>query len=64
MKSDALMKVTTTTSKKDIVKQIIIDGEIKRFTAEETIHQHGIKCEKAVITRMTSLVIIASLFFV
>jgi hypothetical protein len=61
------MKVTTTTSKKDIVKQIIIDGEIKRFTAEETlaaIHQHGIKCEKAVITRMTSLVIIASLFFV
>ena len=37
------MKVTT----KDCVKQLIIDGEIKRFTAEETlaaIHQHGIKC--------------------
>jgi hypothetical protein len=32
---------------RDLIKQIIIDGEIKRFTAEETlivIHKHGIKC--------------------
>jgi hypothetical protein len=45
------MKVTT----KDCVKQIIIDGEIKRFTAEETlaaIHQHGIKCG---LTRLKQL---------
>ena len=47
------MKVTTTS--KDLVKQIIIDGEIKRFTAEETlaaIHQHGIKCG---LTRLKQL---------
>ena len=45
------MKVTT----RDIIKQIIIDGEIKRFTAEETlraIHQHGIKCG---LTRLKQL---------
>jgi hypothetical protein len=45
------MKVTT----KDIIKQIVIDGEIKRFTAEETlrvIHQHGIKCG---LTRLKQL---------
>src|ERR1051325_1460953 len=44
------MKVTT----RDIIKQIIIDGEIKRFTAEETlraIHQHG----KCVLTRLKQL---------
>ena len=45
------MKVTT----RDMIKQIIIDGEIKRFTAEETlraIHQHGIKCG---LTRLKQL---------
>ena len=45
------MKVTT----RDIIKQIVIDGEIKRFTAEETlraIHQHGIKCG---LTRLKQL---------
>jgi hypothetical protein len=45
------MKVST----KDCVKQIIADGEIKRFTAEETlaaIHQHGIKCG---LTRLKQL---------
>jgi hypothetical protein len=50
-----LMKVTTTATSKDIVKQIIIDGEIKRFTAEETltaIHQRGIKCG---LTRLKQL---------
>jgi hypothetical protein len=49
------MKVTTTASNKDIVKQIIIDGEIKRFTAEETlreIHKRGIKCG---LTRLKQL---------
>jgi hypothetical protein len=49
------MKVTTTTNTKDLVKQIIIDGEIKRFTAEETltaIHQRGIKCG---LTRLKQL---------
>src|SRR5690349_19501158 len=49
------MKVTTNASTKDIVKQIIIDGEIKRFTAEETltaIHQHGIRCG---LTRLKQL---------
>jgi hypothetical protein len=47
------MKVTSTT--KELVKQIIIDGEVKRFTAEETlaaIHQHGIKCG---LTRLKQL---------
>ena len=45
------MKTTT----RDIIKQIVIDGEIKRFTAEETlraIHQHGIKCG---LTRLKQL---------
>ena len=45
------MKVTT----RDIIKQIIIDGEIKRYTAEETlrsIHQHDIKCG---LTRLKQL---------
>jgi hypothetical protein len=45
------MKATT----RDIIKQIIIDGEIKRFTAEENlraIHQHGIKCG---LTRLKQL---------
>jgi hypothetical protein len=45
------MKVTT----RDLIKQIIIDGEIKRFTAEETlktIHKHGIKCG---LTRLKQL---------
>src|SRR5690242_6927941 len=50
------MKVTTTTaSNKDIIKQIIIDGEIKRFTVDETleaIHKHGIKCG---LTRLKQL---------
>jgi hypothetical protein len=38
------MKVTSTT--KELVKQIILDGEIKPFTAEETLaafHQCDIK---------------------